>query len=296
MVEPHAGVQPNVVGSHRIAFLLVSLAQSLKRLQVIGPDALGIEYQRLAALGVLQIDHPPKRKRRLGLVKHVEHDHVVAGMTQLLQPANHLVGISQQVAEDHQQAAVTYHRGDPGQVRTDLGQTPGLRTSQQSQHVGQLGPLAPSRQAGTDRLVKSDQTHRVLLVDHQVPQRRGQANAVVELGQLLAMRVGHALGEIHHQVPGDVGFRLVLLDVEAIGLGVDQPVDQLRIVALDVAAVFAEFDREPVKRAGVQTAQKTLDNEPRPQIQPSHTADDLRLQVLFDRWHECKDQVPLRNR
>ena len=182
---------------------------------------------------------------------------------------------------------MTNHRGDPGQVRTNLGQTLGLRPSQKRQHAGQLSPLAAGRQTGPNLFVKGDQPHRVLLVDHQVPQRRGQADAVVELGQLLAIRVGHARREIHHQVPGDIGLRLVLLDVEPIGLGVDQPVDQLGVVSLDVAAVFAEFDREPVKRAGVQSAQKTPDDELRPQVQPSHVADDFRLQVLFDRGHEC---------
>ena len=42
-------------------------------------------------------------------------------------------------------------------------------------------------------LVERDQADRVLLMDHQVAERRGQADAVVELGQLLAVREAHRL-------------------------------------------------------------------------------------------------------
>ena len=79
---------------------------------------------------------------------------------------------------------------------------------------------------------------------------------VVELGQLLPVREAHRLAEVHHQVAGDVGLGLELLDVVLVGLGEDQPVDVLGVVAVRVAAVLAELDREAVKRAGVQPLQK----------------------------------------
>ena len=109
---------------------------------------------------------------------------------------------------------------------------------------------------------------------------------VVELGQLLAIRVAHRAAQVHHQVAGDVGLGLELLDVVLVGLGVDQPVDVLRVVAGGVLAVLAELDRKAVKRAGVQALQKALDDELRAQVEPRDLADDFRLQIFFDGRHD----------
>ena len=64
-----------------------------------------------------------------------------------------------------------------------------------------------------------------------------------------------------HQIAGDVGLGLELFDVVLVGLGVDQPVDVLGIVARRVAAMLGELDREAVERAGVQPLQKALHDE-----------------------------------
>ena len=50
----------------------------------------------------------------------------------------------------------------------------------------------------------------------------------------------------------DVGFFLELLDVVAVGPGVDLPVDGGEIVAGQVLAVFGELDAEALERAAVQ--------------------------------------------
>ena len=144
-----------------------------------------------------------------------------------------------------------------------------------------LGSLAPRRQALANLLVEGDQADRVLLVDHQVAERRGQADRVLELGQFLAIGVAHRSRQVHHQVAGQVGLGLELLDVEAIGLGVDVPVDVRDVVARGVLAVLRELDREALERAGVQTRDEPLDDELGAEVEPGHLADDLGLQVLF---------------
>ena len=109
--------------------------------------------------------------------------------------------------------------------------------------------------------VESDQSHGIMLIDHQVTEGRGQADCVVELGQFLPVRVAHRLAQIHGQIAGDVGLGLELLDVELVGLGKHQPVDVFGIVASGIAAMLAELDREPMERTGMQALQETADDE-----------------------------------
>ncbi len=125
-------------------------------------------------------------------------------------------------------------------------------------------------------------------MDHQVAQRRRQADGVVELGELLAIGVGHRAGQVHHQVAGDVGLRLELLDVVLVGLGVDEPVDVVGIVPLRVLAMLAELHGEAVKRTRVQSLQETLHNELRAQVEPRDLSNDFRLQILFRGRHEMQ--------
>lgn len=96
---------------------------------------------------------------------------------------------------------------------------------------------------------------------HQVGQRRGEADRVVEFSQLLPVGVAHRLAEIHRQISGDIGLGLELLDVVLVGFRIDQPVNILRVVAGGIAAVFAELDGETLERAGMQSLQETFDDE-----------------------------------
>ena len=117
------------------------------------------------------------------------------------------------------------HRRDLNQAVRHVGLARRLQSRQMRQDVAQVSPFRTGSQALAHPLVKRDQADRVLLVDHQVAERGGQADGIVELGQVLAIGVAHRSAQIHHQIAGDVGLRLELLDVELVGLGVDQPVD-----------------------------------------------------------------------
>ena len=161
----------------------------------------------------------------------------------------------------------------------------GLQVGQQREHVAQVAAPRLRPQAVANLLVEGHQPHRVLLVDHQVAQRGRQADAVFELRQLLAIGVAHRTAQVHHQVAGDVGLGLEFLDVILVGLGVDQPVDVLGVVAGGVLAMLAELDGEAVEGAGVQAVQKPPDDELRAEIQPLDLADDFGLQVVFGGGH-----------
>ena len=161
----------------------------------------------------------------------------------------------------------------------------GLSFARSERMFAELRPLALGREALADLPVERDQADRVLLVDHQVAERRGEADRVLELGQLLAIGVAHRPREVHHQVARQVRLGLEFLRVEAVGLGVDVPVDVRDVVAGRVLAVLGELDREAVERAGVQAGDEALDDELRPQVEPRDLADHLGLQILLGgRW------------
>jgi len=89
--------------------------------------------------------------------------------------------------------------------------------------------------------------------------------------------VAHRLAGIDKQVAGEVRFFFVLLEVVAVGLADDLPVDVAQVVARDVLAVLGELDREAVKRAFVQTADVALDNRAGFQLQALQLSQRLRI-------------------
>jgi hypothetical protein len=153
------------------------------------------------------------------------------------------------------------------------------------QNVRQLRPSTASGQALADAVIEREQPDWILLMDHQVAERGRKADRVVELGQFLAVRVAHALGQIDRQVARDVGLSLVLLNVVPVGFSVDQPIDVFGVVPLRIAAVLAELDAESVKRTGVKATQKPFDNEPCPKIETGHGPNNFGFEILFGRTH-----------
>src|SRR5208337_3674384 len=278
-------MQRNIIDAGANAIRPVTGLKILDLLEVIGLDGIGIDLQDLPGLIILQLEHALEGKHGLGLVENMKDDDVVTREPEAVESPQNRLGVGQQVTEDHDQAAVADHAGDLVQAGFDIGLAGGLEPGKQGQNVAELRALAPRREALTNLLVERDQANRVLLVDHQVAERSRQADAVLELGQLLAVGVTHRPRQVHHQVAGQVGLGLELLDVEAVGLGVDVPVHIRNVVARGVLAVLGELHREALERAGMQPRDKALDDELGAQVQPRHLADDLGLQILFGGGH-----------
>ena len=70
----------------------------------------------------------------------------------------------------------------------------GLSLASSDRMLPSCDRLLPGARLWRDLLVEGDQADRVLLVDHQVAQGRRQADAVLELRQLLAVSVAHRAG------------------------------------------------------------------------------------------------------
>ena len=158
-----------------------------------------------------------------------------------------------------------------------------FQSGQQRKNIAQLGSLGAWRQAFADFVIERYQSDRVLLRNHQVGQRGSQANSIVELGQLLVVRVSHRRAQIHHEITRDVGFRFEFLDVVFVGFGKHLPIDILEIIAVRVFSVLAEFNAETVEWTGMQAVQKPLDHKLGPQIQPFDLVDDFGFKIFFDR-------------
>src|SRR5262249_53737341 len=60
----------------------------------------------------------------------------------------------------------------------------------------------------------------------------------------------------------------------------------LEVVAGAVLAVLGELDREPLERAGMQPAQKPLDDELGAQVEPGDLADHFGAEVLLGAGHD----------
>ena len=120
------------------------------------------------------------------------------------------------------------------------------------------------------------QADRVLLPEQQVAEAGGDGAGVVVLVQRPAAVV-HRLADVDDQVAAQVGLGLVLLDVEAVGLGPDLPVEVADVVAGGVLAVLHELDGVAEERALVHAGDEALDDLPGPQVEPGDAGDGLRV-------------------
>ena len=177
------------------------------------------------------------------------------------------------------------HRRELNEAGSNVGLRPRLESSQMRQHITDLLPFRLRRQHVDDLLAKGHQPDRILLMDHQVAERRRDAGRVLELRQLVLVAVGHRPAQVHRQIAGNVRLGFELLDVVLVGFGVDEPVDVLRVVAVRVLAMLAELDREAMKRAGVESLHEPLHDELRAQIEPRDLTDHFRLQIFLDGGH-----------
>ena len=97
--------------------------------------------------------------------------------------------------------------------------------------------------------------------------------------------VAHAARDVAQQRAAEVRVFLELLDVVAVLLGPDLPVDVAQVVAAGVLAVLAELDRLAEVRAAVHAGEEALDDVPRAEIEPGDPLDRLRMQKSFGIVH-----------
>src|SRR5690606_27356897 len=134
-------------------------------------------------------DNSLKWKSDFGLIEYMKQDDVVPRVTETADSVENGSGVGQKVGENHHHGAVADHRGDAVQVGADIGHAGRFRAGEQGEQVAELGALAASGERIADFFVEGDDSDRVLLLDHQVRDRRGEANGVFELVECLAVGV-----------------------------------------------------------------------------------------------------------
>jgi hypothetical protein len=116
------------------------------------------------------------------------------------------------------------------------------------------------------RLIEHDQTDGIVLTGREIRERSGEELAVLQLADT-ARAVVHRRARIEQDHQSRVGLAFVAADVCALGAGEDVPVDEARIVAFDVRAIFLEFLAEAVVRRAMQPGEEALDRRARHQLE-----------------------------
>jgi hypothetical protein len=267
--------------------LPIVLPERLDGRDVPAAGRVGVDHEPIEGLGLRELHHPLEGKADLGLVEHVKQDHVVAAVPQPQKRVRIGSGSASRslntiTSERCLSIAATCTR-----LRAMSVFPGGLHLRQHRQHLRDLRPFRAGRQAGVELLVEDHQTAGILLVDHQPAERRGEGDRVVEFRQLLAVGVGHRPARVDHEVAGDIGLGLEFLDVVLVGLGVDKPVDVLRIISGGILAMLAELDRKALVGAGMETLKKPADDELGAEIESGDLPHDLGLQIFLDCPHHA---------
>ena len=122
----------------------------------------------------------------------------------------------------------------------------------------QVRRIAAGADQRADFAVERDQAHAVLLMQHQVGQRRGRALGVFQLRHRRRVAlVAHALAGVQQQVADQVRLFLELLQVVLVGAAEDLPIEIAEVVAGRVLAVLGELDREAVERAAMHARRRS---------------------------------------
>src|SRR5262245_14043426 len=85
LIEPHAGVQRDVIDAALGALLLVLLAEGADFGEVILTITLGVDDDRLLRLRVFELARAAEGEFDLGLVQHVEQNHVMPAVPQAVE-------------------------------------------------------------------------------------------------------------------------------------------------------------------------------------------------------------------
>ena len=207
----------------------------------------------------------------------MEQYHFVLAEPELLQGLGQRRNRQEQVADQHDDAATA---DLPRQLREHIGYV-GLVVRLRLLHLVQHQLEVVGMRAGGKVLFhlsgEGDESHRVLLLLQHVSQAGRAGGPVIVLVPIAA--VFHGLAGVENDGALEVGLFLVFLDIEAVGLGPDLPVDVADVVAGGIFAMRGEFHRKAVVGATVLPIDKPLHNEPRPHIQPLDAVERFGVQI-----------------
>ena len=252
----------------------------VERLQVTLAQHARLAENGVVALQAVEADVAVEGEIQLVGVHEVHDQHFVAGETQMVEAVQDAFRFVQQVADHHDHAA-------PGdafrKVVHDLANVRFLERLGVFQFAADAVNLRQrllGLQVGLQALVENPDAHAVRLVDDQVRERGGGVVGVFQLVERSAGRaVQHGLAGIVQDVGDEVRFHLVLLDVVAVGLGEDFPVQVARVVAHGVFAVLRELDRKTVVWGAVPAGHEAFHHRLGGDFELVNPVEDARINV-----------------
>jgi len=155
---------------------------------------------------------------------------------------------------------------------------------------------AGASDGGADSVGVDDQAHAVALLERDVAEGGGEGGGVVELGPVAAAvgafgdagagGVGegaraevHGAGGVDEDEQVEVGFLLVLFELEFVGAAEDFPVEVTEVVAGDVLAVLGELDAEASEGRAVQAGGEALDDHAGAKLEAAEAGEGLGVEI-----------------
>ena len=264
---------------------------SLDPLEVGGADRRGIDVEPAAVdLEAAEVIELVEGEGQLLLGHEVEDDEFVILVAEVVERVLDRLGVVEEIADDDDESARGDALGDLVEGRGAAGVFSGNGAGELLEHGADLARLRGRTQVGADRLVEGDEPDRILLANEEVAQGRGEVAGVFEFREVrLAAEgagrltlVGHRARGIDDEGGAEVRLLDVLLDVIAVALAVDPPVEIAQIITGDVLAVLGELDREPLVRTRVTSVDRPHLRGARQELEAPDHVDDLGREELAE--------------
>jgi hypothetical protein len=231
----------------------------------------------------LEHGHLLKWKINFRRVKHVQNDHIVPTMPQMLQPGEHRFDVVEQIAHDHDDPTPAETLGEVVKDRAGAGLSRRGRLLHYMQQLLELGWIAARPNDLADFLIERHEPDGIPLVEYEI--RKGGCRAL-SVRKLRKRRVRplilHALAGIEQQITKQVGFLFKLFQIEPVTLTEHFPIDIAQIIARRVLAMLGKFVREAAVGAAVKAGHIAFDNFSSAQLQSMQLCKRLRFKQRTD--------------
>lgn len=211
-----------------------------------------------------------------GTVQHVEHQHFVSAVTEMLQCLNEgvvliltVLLVCKQITDENDEPATWKPLGDGVQGMSRI-RSFGLGTGRR--RVGQvlespkedleMVPRGSRRDEGPNLAVKGDEAGGVSLLDHQRVESGRQRGPVVQLCYRRVAAIAHRVAGVKHDHLPEVRLLLIALHVKPVFSPHHFPVYVAEVVAGVVLPMFCKLDGKAVVGTSMHSRNEALDNEP----------------------------------
>ena len=210
---------------------------------------------------------PPRPGRSLRLVEQVKDDEIVAPGTENAERAAEIVRVAIEVRDGGDDAAFREPAGGVRERLSPVGTPFGLQLVEAMVERLEIPLAGPRRNVGPRVFVEDEEPYRIVLARCNETQCRSEIAGIPEFRRCAnaAERVhGRAAVEEHEE--SGIGLALEQLQQRPVGAGIGVPVDEARVVAGNVVAIFRELLAEAGPVGVVGTVHYAVDYGPRYQI------------------------------